>query len=93
MAPIPGLEARTQTISALSRPAAMRSIRFWSVDPPPDTQTARRMGGSVMGGSRGVESIERELDHRRDRMHRGGLTRQSGTRIIGNELRGGASID
>ena len=31
--------------------------RFWSVVPPPETQTARRIGGSSIGGSRGESLI------------------------------------
>ena len=59
MAPIRGLLATTWTISARSRPAAIWSIRFWSVVPPPETQTARRIGGTfvVIGGSRGASDI------------------------------------
>ena len=60
MAPIPGLLATTWTTSAPQPPARMRSIRFCSVVPPPETQTARRIGGSMIGGVRGV-SLMAEL--------------------------------
>ena len=52
IAPIRGLLATTWTICAFSRRARIRSIRFWSVVPPPETQTASRIGGSVIGGLR-----------------------------------------
>src|SRR3954470_4615620 len=53
IAPILGLLATTWTIWARSHLARIRSIRFWSVVPPPETQTASRIGGSVIGGLRG----------------------------------------
>src|SRR5690242_3334235 len=54
MAPILGLLATTCTIDALSFRARIRSIRFCRVVPPPETQTARRIGGWSIGGSRGT---------------------------------------
>jgi hypothetical protein len=59
IAPIRGRLATTWTISARIRRARIRSIRFWSVVPPPETQTASRMGESMMGGLRGAEGMRR----------------------------------
>ena len=52
IAPIRGRLATTWTISARNRRARIRSIRFCSVVPPPETHTASRIGGLVIGGVR-----------------------------------------
>src|SRR5208337_469155 len=57
IAPIRGRLATTWTISACNRRARIRSIRFCSVVPPPETHTASRIGGSVIGGVRGEAPI------------------------------------
>src|SRR5271165_1778531 len=57
IAPIRGRLATTWTISARNRRARIRSIRFCSVVPPPETHTASRIGGSVIGGVRGEAPI------------------------------------
>src|SRR5262245_13791873 len=61
MAPIRGRLATTWTISALSRRARIRSIRFWSVVPSPETHTASRIGGWTIGGSRGDWGMAQDL--------------------------------
>src|SRR5271165_524546 len=61
IAPIRGRLATTWTISARNRWARIRSIRFCSVVPPPETHTASRIGGSVIGGVRGAKSTVPDL--------------------------------
>ena len=41
--------AITWTMSAFSSPSAIKSMRFWRVVPPPETQTANRIGESRNG--------------------------------------------
>src|SRR5271166_1395866 len=61
IAPIRGRLATTWTISARNRRARIRSIRYCSIIPPPETHTASRIGGLVIGGLRGVKSMVPDL--------------------------------
>src|SRR5690606_29977 len=53
IAPTPDLLEMTCTTWASRRPDRPRSRRFCNVVPPPETQTANRIGGAAMGGVRG----------------------------------------